>query len=229
MPLDSDPRRPIRSFVKREGRMTDAQRRAFESHWVRYGIDNADTPLDCTALFGRDAPVILEIGFGNGDALAALAALYPENNYLGIEVHRPGVGRLLNRLAADGSANVRVLAADAVEVLERRIADDSLAAVHLWFSDPWPKKRHRKRRLLQPAFAQLVRRKLKPGGLFHLATDWQDYAQWMLEVLSAADGFENSAGPGQYGARGERPLTRFESRGRRLGHGVWDLRFRRSG
>ncbi len=220
--------RPIRSFVRREGRMTGAQQRAFEAHWARFGIDNTEAPLDFVALFGRDAPVILEIGFGNGDALATLAALHPENNYLGIEVHRPGVGRLLNRLAAEDLDNVRVLSADAVEVLARRIPPASLDAAHLWFPDPWPKKRHHKRRLVQPEFVQRLRTRLKIGGRFHLATDWQDYAEDMLAVLTAADGYENLSGPGQYGERGERPNTRFESRGQRLGHGVWDLYFRRS-
>lgn len=219
--------RHIRSFVRREGRLTPAQKRALDELWPRYGIDGRNEPLDLPALFGRNAPVVLEIGFGNGEALAELAAAHPENNFLGIEVHRPGVGHLLNLLAARGIANVRVVVADAKEILAARIPDESLAAVHLFFPDPWPKKRHHKRRLLQPDFAQLVRRKLRTGGVIHLATDWQDYAQWMMETLTAAEGFENVAGRGCYGERGERPLTRFERRGVRLGHAVRDLRFRR--
>jgi tRNA (guanine-N7-)-methyltransferase len=214
--------------VRREGRLTPAQKRALDMLWPRYGLDNADTPLDFVAVFGRVAPAVLEIGFGNGAALAQLAAAHPENDYLGIEVHRPGVGQVLNLLAAQGSVNVRVLVADAAEVLAARIPDDSLAAVHLWFPDPWPKKRHHKRRLVQPAFARLVRRKLKVGGLFHLATDWREYAGWMMTVMSVADGFENAEGAGRYAGRGERPLTKFERRGTRLGHGVWDLRFVRA-
>jgi tRNA (guanine-N7-)-methyltransferase len=229
MGLSSTERRPIRSFVRREGRMTPAQKRALEELWPRYGVENVDAPLDLAALFGRTAPVILEIGFGNGEALAALAARHPENDYLGIEVHRPGVGHLLNCLAAQQSTNVRVLVADARETLVARIPDESLAGVHLFFPDPWPKKRHHKRRLVQPDFAQLVRRKLETGGVFHLATDWHDYAQWMMETLTVAEGFENLSGPGSYSERGERPLTKFERRGERLGHAVHDLRFRRVG
>jgi tRNA (guanine-N7-)-methyltransferase len=220
-------RRPIRSFVRREGRLTPAQKRALEELWPRYGVDDTRASLDLATLFGRIAPVIVEIGFGNGEALAATAAAHPENDYLGIEVHRPGVGHLLNLLAAQRIANVRVVVADAKEVLAMRLPDQSLSTVHLFFPDPWPKKRHHKRRLVQPDFVQLVRRKLKPGGVFHLATDWQDYAQWMMATLTAAGGFENVSGRDCYGERGERPLTKFERRGARLGHGVRDLRFRR--
>jgi tRNA (guanine-N7-)-methyltransferase len=220
-------RRPIRSFVRREGRLTPAQKRALEELWPRYGVDDTRASLDLATLFGRIAPVIVEIGFGNGEALAATAAAHPENDYLGIEVHRPGVGHLLNLLAAQRIANVRVVVADAKEVLAMRLPDQSLSTVHLFFPDPWPKKRHHKRRLVQPDFVQLVRRKLKPGGVFHLATDWQDYAQWMMATLTAAEGFENVSGRDCYGERGERPLTKFERRGARLGHGVRDLRFRR--
>lgn len=228
MPEDTSLRRTIRSFVRREGRLTDAQRRALDELWPRYGVTPGAASLDFARLFGRDAPVHLEIGFGNGEALAAMAAAHPQNNYLGIEVHRPGVGALLRRLDAEGITNVRVVSVDAKDVLGQCIPDASLAAVYLFFPDPWPKKRHHKRRLLQSEFAQLVRRKLKLGGEFHLATDWEDYARHMLAVLSAADGFENVATPGPFTPRPEmRPLTRFERRGQRLGHGVWDLTFRR--
>jgi tRNA (guanine-N7-)-methyltransferase len=213
--------------VKREGRLTPAQKRALDELWPRFGVVNAETPLDLPTLFGRAAPVVLEIGFGNGEALAAMAEARPENDFLGIEVHRPGVGHLLNLLAARSITNVRVVIADAKEVLTARIPDASLAAVHLFFPDPWPKKRHHKRRLVQPEFAQLVRRKLMPGGVLHLATDWQEYAQWMMTTLTGAEGFGNVSGEGCYAERGERPLTKFERRGERLGHGVWDLRFRR--
>jgi tRNA (guanine-N7-)-methyltransferase len=220
--------RTIRSFVRREGRITDAQRRALAELLPRYGVEPGEAPLDFVALFGRAAPVHLEIGFGNGEALAAMALARPQNNYLGIEVHRPGVGVLLRRLDTECIANVRVVCSDAKEVLEQRIPDASLDAVYVFFPDPWHKQRHHKRRLVQPEFIALLRRKLKPGGTLHLATDWEDYAQQMLALLSVAEGFENAAGPGQYVSRPEtRPLTRFERRGQRLGHGVRDLVFRR--
>ncbi len=228
MPLSPKPHRPIRSFVRREGRMTVAQRRALESLWPSFGIESGDTPLDLAALFGRRAPVTLEIGFGNGESLATMAAAHPEADYLGIEVHRPGVGHLLGLLAARELRNVRVMVDDAREVLTQRIADASLDALHLFFPDPWPKKRHHKRRLVQPEFAALVRSKLKPGGVWHLATDWEEYARHMRAVLEVTEGFENSAGAGCFAPDpGERPRTKFEERGRRLGHGVWDLRYRR--
>jgi len=220
--------RAIRSFVRREGRITEAQKRALEELLPRYGIDTGNTALDFVALFGRDAPVHVEVGFGNGEALAAMAAAHPQNNYLGIEVHRPGVGALLRRIEAEGLTNVRVACTDAKELLEQRIPAASLSAVYIFFPDPWHKKRHHKRRLVQIEFVELLAHKLKPGGLLHLATDWEDYAQHMLAVLSAAKGFENTSGSSQYAPRPEtRPCTRFERRGQRLGHGVWDLLFHR--
>ena len=225
----SSPHRPIRSFVRREGRITKAQERALTELWPRYGVDAGDAPLDLCALFGRKAPVHVEIGFGNGDVLAAMAARHPEYDYLGIEVHRPGIGALLRRLEAAGLGNARVMRADAKEVLARNIPDAALSAVNIFFPDPWPKKRHHKRRLIQPEFAELVRRKLQPGGMLHLATDWRDYAEQMLDVLSQTPGFENTAGAGAFAPRPSvRPPTRFEERGRRLGHEVYDLSFRRS-
>lgn len=207
--------RPIRSFVRREGRMTAAQKRALVELYPRYGLA-AGAPIDFAAAFGRRAPVMLDIGFGNGMALAEQAALHPENNYLGIEVHRPGVGQLLTRLATGALHNVRVICADAKEVLARDIAEGSLAAVYLLFPDPWPKKRHHKRRLVQPDFIALVQRALAPGGMLHLATDWADYAEDMRAVLAQAPGFA-PAPPGM------RPTTKYEARGRRLGHTVTDL------
>jgi tRNA (guanine-N7-)-methyltransferase len=220
--------RTIRSFVRREGRITEAQKRALEELLPRYGIEAGAAPLDFVALFGREAPVHLEIGFGNGEALASMALAHPQNNYLGIEVHRPGVGVLLRRLDAECILNVRVACTDAREVLEQRIPDACLNAVYVFFPDPWHKQRHHKRRLVQPEFVALLCRKLKPGGTLHLATDWEDYARQMLAVLSVAEGFENVAGPDQYAPRPEaRPRTRFERRGQRLGHGVRDLVFRR--
>lgn len=221
------PRRPIRSFVRREGRMTSAQRRALEEFWPRYGLELKNNPLDLTGIFGRRAPVVLEIGFGNGEALATMAARNPCNDYLGVEVHRPGVGHLLRGLVAQDLTNVRIICADANEVLAR-LPDGSLTAVHLLFPDPWPKKRHRKRRLVQPAFIETVRCKLTVGGVLCLATDWEDYAVQMLAALSQTRGFENMAGDGQFAARrSERPLTRFERRGQKLGHVVRDLIFQR--
>jgi len=207
--------------------MTDAQRRALVELWPRYGIDPDNTPIDFHLVFGRAAPVHLEIGFGNGDALIAMAEAHPENNYLGIEVHRPGVGGLMRRCAAEQLENVRVMSADAKEVLEKQIAPGSLAAAYIFFPDPWPKKRHHKRRLVQPEFVALLRERLAIGGILRLATDWHDYAEQMLAVLSADPELENISGMGSYAERpSERPLTRFEQRGMRLGHGVWDLAFR---
>jgi len=225
---DGAPHRPIRSFVLREGRLTEGQARAFERLWPRFGADCTGAPLDLPALFGNDRPVWLEIGFGNGDALATLAARHPERNFLGIEVHRPGVGRLLLRLEAAGLTNVRVLRHDAVEVLRDGLAPDALAGAYLFFPDPWHKTRHQKRRIVQPAFVALLARALRPGGVFHAATDWEDYAWHMLAVLGDSPDFANAAGPGQYAPRpADRPLTHFEQRGQRLGHGAWDLLFRR--
>ncbi len=222
------PRRTIRSFIRRQGRLTAAQQRALEQFFPRFGVTDGDAPLDFVALFGRQAPRILEIGFGNGDSLAAIAQAHPENDYLGIEVHRPGVGHLLLRIEEYGLDNVRVICDDAVEVLARRIPQASLDAVYLFFADPWPKKRHHKRRIVQEEFAELVRSRLKLGGVLHMATDWQEYAEHMLAVLTAAVGFRNRSATGDYVPRPDyRPLTKFEQRGQRLGHGVWDLLFER--
>lgn len=229
-------RRAIRSFVLREGRLTPGQQRAFDELWPRFGVgshDDLEWPqgqtLDLAGIFGNDHPVTLEIGFGNGDSLAEMAAAAPDRNFIGIEVHRPGVGHLLLRIEELGLTNLRVLRKDAVQVLERAIAPASLDRVQLFFPDPWHKKRHHKRRILQPAFVALLARAIRPGGHFHAATDWQDYAEHMMQVLSAAgELFKNTAGPGHYTPRpDERPLTKFEQRGHRLGHGVWDLVFRR--
>jgi tRNA (guanine-N7-)-methyltransferase len=223
-----DKRRPIRSFVRREGRITPAQARALEELWPRYGVEAGDIPLDFTALFGRRAPVHVEIGFGNGAALAVMAAAHPQNNYLGIEVHRPGVGALLRRIEAEGLANVRVACTDAKEFLERQIPENSLSAVYVFFPDPWHKKRHHKRRLIQPEFVALLAQTLRPDGLLHLATDWEDYARHMLQALTADPGFENLSPDGAFVPRpAERPPTRFELRGQKLGHTVRDLIFRR--
>jgi tRNA (guanine-N7-)-methyltransferase len=222
--------RPIRSFVLREGRLTGAQGRAFQDLWPRFGVDWAPGErLDLPGLFGNDGEIFLEIGFGNGETLAALAERNPDRNYLGIEVHRPGVGHLLLELSKRGLTNVRVLRQDAVEVLQQALAPGSLAGVYLFFPDPWPKKKHHKRRILNPTFVRLLAQAIRPGGLLHATTDWLPYADWMMETLSAAaELFDNTAGRGAFSPRPEdRPLTRFERRGQRLGHPVRDLIFRR--
>jgi tRNA (guanine-N7-)-methyltransferase len=220
-------RRAIRSFVVRAGRMTVAQERAWRELWPQWGIEKGDGPLDFAAIFGRKGQVTLEIGFGNGESLIALAAAHPERNFVGLEVHPPGVGHLLLRCEAERVGNVRVICHDAVEVLQQRVPDASLDEVLLYFPDPWPKKRHHKRRIVQPAFVDLVARKLAPGGVFRMATDWQHYAEHMLATASACVALRNESASGDYVPRPEsRPVTRFERRGHRLGHGVWDLAFR---
>jgi len=222
-------RRAVRSFVVRAGRMTAAQERAWRELWPRYGIATAGECLDLGTIFGREAPRTLEIGFGNGETLVALAAAHPERDYLGIEVHRPGVGHLMLRAAELGLTNLRVVCRDAVEVLEQCIAPASLDEVLLYFPDPWPKKRHHKRRIVQPPFVGLVASRLRGGGVLRLATDWQPYAEHMLAVASQCTALRNEAPDGGYVPRPDsRPLTRFERRGQRLGHGVRDLAFSRT-
>ncbi len=219
---------PIRSFVRRGGRVTGAQQRALAGLWPRFGVEYAPAPLDLDALFGRTAPCILEVGFGNGETLVELATRRPEADFIGIEVHPPGVGRCLLGIESRALTNVRVVAHDAVEVLAQMIPDGSLDELLLYFPDPWPKKRHHKRRIVQPGFAALVARKLVPGGAWRLATDWAPYAAHMLEVLAAAPDFVNAAPAGGFVARpASRPETKFERRGQRLGHDVFDLEFRR--
>ncbi len=226
------PNRAVRSFVLRAGRITDAQQRALTDLWPRYGLDvpdaDAAAPFDLDTIFRRSAPRALEIGFGNGENLAALAGANPQRDYLGIEVHRPGVGRLMLDAESAGLANLRVACHDAVEVLQRCIAPASLDEVLILFPDPWHKKRHNKRRLVQAPFIDLVASRLRAGGVLELATDWQPYAQQMLEVLGANRAFENLSPDGTWMPRPQwRAVTRFERRGTKLGHGVWDLAFRR--
>lgn len=222
------PLRQVRSFVVRAGRMTEGQERALKENWPLYGLELEDGPVDFRALFGDDRPVVLEIGFGMGDSLIEMARRAPEKGFIGIEVHPPGVGRLLSRVREEGLENIRVYCEDAIEVLARCIPDGSLAGVQLFFPDPWPKKRHHKRRIVQPAFAQAIRQKLAPGGTFHMATDWENYAEQMMEVMSTAEGYRNQAGEGQFSPQPDfRPVTKFQRRGEKLGHGVWDLIFER--
>ena len=216
--------RPIRSFVRREGRLTKGQQRALTDLWEKFGINNEPSLLDLKKIFGRNVPKVLEIGFGNGASLVQMAARHLEHDYLGIEVHRPGVGALLLMVEEQNLSNVRVICDDAVEVLKHRLEDASLDRVQLFFPDPWHKKRHHKRRIVQPDFVSLIAQKLKPGGLFHLATDWEDYAFHMVEVMKNSLDFTNTASDGDFVKRPDyRPLTKFEQRGQRLGHGVWDL------
>lgn len=220
--------RTVRSYVAR-GRLTSGQRRALERYWPRYGIEGGTSPLQLEEIFGRRAPCHLEIGFGMGEALLEMATSHPEVNHLGIEVYLPGIGSLLKRVHEQQLHNLRILNGDACELLDRSIPDASFEVIQLFFPDPWPKKRHHKRRIVQPPFAALLAQKLLPGGRLLMATDWQDYAEHMLQVLSATPGLVNTAGPGRYAPRpAERPLTKFEARGQRLGHPVWDLVFVRT-
>lgn len=218
--------RKIRSFVRREGRLTDGQKQALQQHWPEYGLEIAQGRFDAPRIFKRKAAVTLEIGFGNGDSLYAQAAQHPEQDYVGIEVYKTGVARLLRALEEAGLNNTRAYCDDAVEVIDQCLPDACIDTVQLYFPDPWHKKRHHKRRIVQPEFADKIARILKPGGRWLLATDWQNYAEQMLEVLTAHPAFENQSADQDYIPRpAERPLTRFEQRGIRRGHGVWDLCF----
>ncbi len=224
--LTDQPHPHIRSYVLRQGRVSSAQQRARETLLPRYGIACTESLIDLEQLFVRAAPKILEIGFGMGDTTAEIAAAQPDNDYLGVEVHTPGVGSLLKQIDARALTNVRIIQHDAVEVLRHMIAPGCLDGVHIFFPDPWPKKRHHKRRLIQAPLVQLIAGKLKPGGYLHTATDWHEYAEQMLAVLSSEPALENTAR--DYAPRpAYRPLTRFENRGLKLGHGVWDILFRR--
>lgn len=221
--------RAIRSFVTRAGRITQAQQRALEVSWPKYGVEFSPARLDLDALFGRSAPRVVEIGFGNGENLATLASAHPERDYLGIEVHRAGVGRLMLAAEAAQLANVRIACHDAVEVFERQLAPGSLDEVLILFPDPWHKKRHHKRRLIQAPFVTLLASRMKAGSVLRLATDWEPYALQMLEVLGTCADFVNLSRDGGFIERApERVTTRFEKRGARLGHGVWDLAFQRT-
>lgn len=218
------PNRSVRTYVLRQGRLTAAQQRACEAFLPRFGIPYRDAPLNLDQVFGRSAPKILEIGFGMGETTADIAARYPENDYLAIEVHTPGVGSLLRRIAEGGLRNLRLVQHDAVEVLQSMIPPASLEGVHIYFPDPWPKKRHHKRRLIQPPFIVLLASRMKAGAYLHVATDWEDYAQQILEVLTAEPSLVNTASG--FAPRPEwRPRTKFEARGLKLGHRVWDVLF----
>ena len=224
--VDDPKTRPIRSYVRREGRMSPAQERFIAEMMPRVGVLYRAAPLDFTEAFGRTAPTILEIGFGMGDSTAKIAERRPDENFLGIEVHGPGVGNLCKLIAERGIDNIRIMQHDAFEVVRDMLAPSSLAGIHVYFPDPWHKARHNKRRLIQSPFVQELAQRLAPGGYLHCATDWEDYAVQMLEVLSAEPLLENTA-EGYAPKPDYRPLTKFENRGLKLGHGVWDLVFRR--
>jgi tRNA (guanine-N7-)-methyltransferase len=221
--------RGVRSFVLRAGRATAGQQRALAQLWPKYGVEFSPATLDLQTLFGRTAPRMLEIGFGAGEALLEFATAHPEIDCIGVEVHRPGVGRLLLGAEAAALRNLRVICHDAVEVLQHQLAPASIALAHIFFPDPWPKKRHHKRRLIQPPFVELLAKAIAPGGTLRLATDWEPYAEHMREVIGASSAFVNVAADAGFVTRSaERVLTRFEQRGQRLGHGVWDLEYRRT-
>ncbi|SHN04889.1 tRNA (guanosine(46)-N7)-methyltransferase TrmB [Pseudomonas punonensis] len=229
-PAEETPRhmRAIKSFVMRAGRMTEGQQRGFDQGLPKFGLELSDGMQDFDTVFGRQAPRTFEIGFGMGHSTLEMAAAAPEQDFIGVEVHRPGVGALLNGVMTQNLTNLRVYSCDALEVLRQCVPDASLDRVLLFFPDPWHKARHNKRRIVQPAFAELVRQKLKVGGVLHMATDWEPYAEYMLEVMNVAPGYRNQAADGRCVERpAERPVTKFERRGERLGHGVWDLKFER--
>jgi tRNA (guanine-N7-)-methyltransferase len=226
MPDAIVPHRPIRSFVLRQGRMSPAQARALETLWPTFGVAFASSPLDFDRVFGRRAPRVLDVGFGMGETTATMAEARPDVDFLAIDVHAPGVGSLLKRIDESGLANVRVMKHDAVEVVSAMIPPASLAGVHVFFPDPWPKKRHHKRRLLAPSFVHELARRLTPAGCLHVATDWEEYAQEVLATLAGEVLLENTA-DGFAPRPTSRPLTKFEARGLKLGHGVRDLVFRR--
>ena len=220
-------KKSIRSYVVRAGRMTEGQRAAFEKYWPVYGLSLYQGQLDADTAFGRKAPRVLEIGFGMGDSLLAMLQAEPDKDFIGIEVHPPGVGRLINNTGKLALPNLRVYLADANDVLTDCIADHSIERIQIYFPDPWHKKKHNKRRLIQTAFVEQLRDKLTVGGMLHFATDWQPYAEHMLEIMASVSGLENVVGAGHYAPRPDyRPTTKFEQRGERLGHGVWDLLFK---
>ncbi|NMP30843.1 tRNA (guanosine(46)-N7)-methyltransferase TrmB [Thalassotalea sp. M1531] len=218
--------RTVRSFVKREGRLTKGQAHAMENHWQDIGLSHQDGMIDVNAVFGNDNPLVLEIGFGMGKSLVEMANNAPELNYIGVEVHRPGVGACIATAVEQEVKNLRVYEHDAIEILADCIPDGSLSTVQLFFPDPWHKKKHHKRRIVKPEFVETIRQKLKVGGVFHMATDWENYAECMLEDMQSAPGYKNLSENNDYVPRPDsRPLTKFENRGQKLGHGVWDLQF----
>lgn len=222
-------RRGVRSFVIRQGRMTEGQKKAYDRLWPVYGLTREQGVIDPREVFGREAWLNLEIGFGMGHSLAEMAEAAPEQDFIGVEVHSPGVGALLKEIDERGLENVRIYAIDANDVIDLCLPDASIDRVMVFFPDPWPKKKHHKRRLIQHEFVQRLRHKLRVGGILHLATDWENYAEHMLEVMAGSEGFVNARDEGGFSPRPEdRPITKFEKRGENLGHGVWDLVYRRT-
>jgi len=223
---DNSGRRPVRSYVLRGGRLTAGQERALRELWPRFGIENDDGLLDLDQLFGSNAPVILEIGFGNGEATWQMASAHPEENYIAVEVHQPGVGHLLIKIEEHGIENIRIACADATEFLRNRVPEESLGGVRIYFPDPWPKKRHHKRRIIQPSFVRALASRMRLGAILHLATDWEPYAEHMLEVIGGVEGLTNLSASDGFSDKPEwRPETKYEKRGERLGHTVKDLLF----
>ena len=221
--------RPVRSFVLRQGRLTKGQDDALQRLWPQLGIERGNSALDMDSLFESDAPITLEIGFGDGVSLATMAANAPDQNFIGIEVHRPGVGRMLHLTEDNNLTNLRVMDDDAVQIIKNRIPDGSLDRVQLFFPDPWHKKRHNKRRIVQDEFVKLIASKLSVNGVFHLATDWEPYAEHMVDVMEASDDFKSQATTPYSPKPDARPTTKFETRGLKLGHGVWDLLYKKVG
>lgn len=220
-------KRPVRSYVIRSGRLTDSQRKAIENHWDDHVLEFDASPLPINQVFPDQSPLTVEIGFGMGDSLLEMARSQPEQNFLGIEVHRAGVGKLLHGIHQNELGNLKIVCHDAVEVLRHSLETESIDRILILFPDPWHKKKHHKRRLIQPDFVKLLLSKLKPDGRLHLATDWEPYAERMLEVLEAESGLKNTNGKGQFWQDPDRPPTKFEARGKRLGHGVWDLLYQK--
>jgi tRNA (guanine-N7-)-methyltransferase len=222
------PLRTVKSFVIRRGRMTESQETALSSLWSVYGLELTDGLIDPETVFGRSAELVFEIGFGMGEALISMAQANPQQDFIGVEVHPPGVGNVLRTIAEQELTNVRIYKTDAKDVLQQCIADKTLTKMQIFFPDPWHKTKHHKRRLIQQEFVQQLHAKLKVGGVLHLATDWQPYANQMLRVMQSAEGFRNCAGDKHWMTEHARPATKFEQRGQRLGHGVWDLMFERT-
>lgn len=220
--------RTIKSFIKREGRLTKGQQKALDDLWPQFGIDFSEQELDLKKIFERDAETVLEIGFGNGESLWKMAQADADRNYIGVEVHRPGVGHLLHLIEQSGIQNLRIISHDAVDIIKHQIKENSLDKVQLFFPDPWHKKKHHKRRIVQDEFVNMLATKIKTGGIFHLATDWEDYAEHMLAVMNRNSHFTNLSKDNTYVPKPEqRPTTKFETRGLKLGHGVWDMLYQK--
>ena len=219
--------RPIKTYVVRGGRLTGSQQKAINELWSLYGLDKEQGVINSAEVFGNDNPLVFEIGFGMGDSLVQMGKEHPQQNFIGVDVHPPGIGNLLKKVTEERVTNIRVFQDDAKEILQECIADNSLATVQIFFPDPWHKKRHHKRRLIQTGFMEELLPKIKKHGVIHLATDWQNYAEQMMEVLSECKQLKNQFGANNFATKHDRPTTKFQRRGERLGHGVWDLVFKK--